>query len=74
MAPYRREGEKVAEVVAPRRDAVASSAARTPPRLRRRQEPRVAPQGAGSIPGPLRSGSIPARNGPEWPVFIPNWV
>ena len=33
------KGEKVAEVVVPRRDAVASSAARTPPRLLRRQEP-----------------------------------
>ena len=45
---------------------------------------RAAPPGAlepsshaaspGLVPGRLRSGSIPAWNGLEWPVFIPDWA
>ena len=45
---------------------------------------RAAPPGAlelssraaspGLVPGPLRSGSIQARNGLEWPVFIQDWA
>jgi len=70
---YRREGgrgearRRCAAKPSPSR-AVALAFARR--RLARRQD-HASP---GLVPGPLRSGSIPARNGLEWPVFIPDWA